>query len=174
MTRRLNPRQGADEKLALDLPPIQVTTCDHRCLSGVVEAFRLRGRGAQVELLARELDRAELVEPASVARDVVTMRSHVTFVDHGTGKGQTLTLVYPGEESRRQRKLAVVTPVGSALLGLRVGVTMSWRTMEGETKRLTVLEVEEQPEMHGFYGVSAPRWSRPALRPPAWRRASTG
>lgn len=167
MMARTDPSRDADENLALDLPPIQVTTWDHRCLSGVVEAFRLRGCGAQVELLARELDRAELVEPASVARDVVTMRSHVTIVDHGTGEGQALTLVYPGEESRRQRKLAVVTPVGGALLGLRVGATMSWRTVEGETKRLTVFEVEAQPEMHGFYGVSAPRWTRPALRPRA-------
>jgi regulator of nucleoside diphosphate kinase len=140
--------------ITLDKPPIQVTTWDYRCLSGVVDAFRLRGCEPLVDLLAEELDRAELVEPALIPGNVVTMHSCVTFVDHDTGEMRTVTLVYPGEEDSRRGKIAIVTPVGSALLGLATGGTMAWRTLDGRTKRLSVLEIRYQPEAHGLDGAS--------------------
>jgi regulator of nucleoside diphosphate kinase len=137
-------------------PPVQVTTWDYNRLLAVVEVFRLRGCEPLIDFLAEELDRAELVEPAAVPREVVTMHSCVTFVDHDTGEVRTATLVYPGEEDSRQSKIAIVTPVGSALLGLRAGATMAWRTMDGRTKRLAVLEVRHQPEALGLNGASIP------------------
>jgi regulator of nucleoside diphosphate kinase len=137
-----------------DKPSIQVTTWDYRRLSAVVDAYRLRGCEPLVDLLAEELDRAELVEPAAVPRDVVTMHSSVKFIDDNTGEVRVVTLAYPGEEDSRQGKISVITPVGSALIGLRAGATMSWRTLDGRTKRLSVLEVRHQPEAHGFDGAS--------------------
>lgn len=153
MTARLNP---SDDKpnVTLDLPPVQVTTWDYRCLSAVVDAFRMRGCEPLVDLLAEELERAELVEPATVPGDVVTMHSCVKFIDRDTGQVRTMTLVYPGEEDSRQGKIAIVTPIGSALLGLRPGAVMPWRTKDGRVKRLSVLEVRHQPEAHGFDGAS--------------------
>ena len=65
MTARPNP-SGGDMSVTLDKPPIQVTTWDYDRLSGVVDAFRRRGREPLVDLLAEELDRAELVEPAMI------------------------------------------------------------------------------------------------------------
>ena len=153
MTVRLDP-SGTDKGDILDKPPIQVTSWDYQRLSDVVEAFRSRGREPLVELLSEELDRAELVEPAAVPRDVVTMHSCVRFIDHDTGEVRKVTLVYPGEEDSRQGKIAIVTPVGSALLGLRAGAAMAWRTLDGRTKRLSVLEVSHQPEAHGFDGAA--------------------
>lgn len=166
MTAQPSP-SGRDAAITLDKPPIQVTTWDYDRLSAVVDAFRRRGGAPLVDLLAEELDRAELVEPAAIPRDVVTMRSCVRFIDDDTGEVRTATLVYPGEEDSRQGKIAITTPVGSALLGLRAGATMSWRTMDGRTKRLSVLEVGHQPEAHGFDGASAPGRPGAAVRPPA-------
>jgi regulator of nucleoside diphosphate kinase len=154
MTARPNPSAGATS-VTLAKPSIQVTTWDYDRLSGVVDAFRRRGREPLVELLAEELDRAELVEPAAAPRDLVTMHSCVQFIDHDTGEVRTVTLAYPGEEDSRQGKISVITPVGSALIGLRAGATMSWRTLDGRTKRLSVLEVRHQPEAHGFDGASS-------------------
>ncbi len=153
MTAIPKPGDGQAD-IALDKPPIRVTTWDYRRLSAVVDAYRLRGCHALVELLAEELDRAELVEPAAVPRDVVTMHSCVKFIDDDTGEVRTVTLVYPGEEDSRQGQISIVTPIGSALIGLQAGATMSWRTLDGRTKRLSMLEVRHQPEAHGFDGAS--------------------
>ena len=165
MTLRLDP-SGADEGVILDKPPIHVTSWDYQRLSGVVEAFRSRGREPLVEFLSDELDRAELVEPAAVPRDVVTMHSCVRFIDHDTDEIRCITLVYPGEEDSRQGRIAIITPVGSALLGLRPGATMAWRTMDGRIKRLSVLEVRYQPEASGFDGAAV-RDGRNTARPRA-------
>lgn len=174
MTARPNPSAGDERENAADPPPIWVTTWDRRYLSAVVDAFRLRDCGQLVDFLARELDRAELIEPAAAPCDLVTMHSCVTFVGHDTGEVRTVTLVYPGEEDSRRGKLAVVTPVGSALLGLRAGATMPWLTMTGRTKRLSVLEVRYQPEAYGFDGASAPRQPRATAQQPVTSGATTG
>ena len=158
MTAMRDQRRGR-AGIALDQPPIRVTTWDHFRLSAVVDAFRLRGWEPVVDFLGDELDRAELVEPAAIPRDVVTMHSCLSFIDHDTGEVRTVTLVYPGEEDSRQGKISVVTPVGSALIGLRAGDTMPWRIMDGRTKRLSVLEVTHQPEAHGFDGAGRPSGS---------------
>ena len=133
-------------------PSVLVTTFDYPRLAGVVEAFRRGGREPLVEPLAAELERAELVEPDAIPPDVVTMHSCVRFSDE-TGLVRTVTLVYPGEEDSRRGKIAVVTPIGSALLGLQAGTAMSWRTLDGRTKRLAVLEVVRQPEAQGLDGA---------------------
>jgi regulator of nucleoside diphosphate kinase len=37
----------------------------------------------------------------------------------------------------------VLTPVGAALIGVRVGESISWETPGGEVRTLTVLSVED-------------------------------
>ena len=155
--------QGDRTDLDAAKPPIQITTFDYISLSGVVEAFRAHGREPLVESLATELDRAELVEPGEIPGDVVTMHSRATFVDDA-GEQRTVTLVYPGEEDSRQGRIAVVTLIGSALLGLQVGAAMSWRTLDGRTKRLSVLEVAHQPEAQGLDGAPAREHSEVGAR----------
>jgi regulator of nucleoside diphosphate kinase len=40
----------------------------------------------------------------------------------------------------------VLTPIGAALIGLRVGQSITWQTRSGEVRRLTVLKVENPEE----------------------------
>jgi regulator of nucleoside diphosphate kinase len=146
-------RPTSERKLSAARPAIQVTTWDYRRLSAMVDAFRLRGCDEVVDLLSQELERAELVDPTAIRRDVVTMHSRVKFIDEDRGEVRTVTLVYPGEEDSRRGKVAVITPVGSVLLGLRVGSEMAWHTLDGRTKRLSILEVSYQPEANGLDGA---------------------
>ena len=167
MTVRLDPR-GTDKAVILGQPPIHVTSWDYQRLSGVVEAFRSRGCESLVEFLSEELERAELVEPAAVPHDVVTMHSCARFIDHDTDEVRCVTLVYPGEEDSRQGRIAIITPVGSALLGLRPGATMAWRTMDGRIKRLSVLKVRYQPRRAAS---TVPPFAMAGI-PPARKRVS--
>ena len=151
----MNYVTNQNNRAMLDLhkPTIHMTTWDHRGLSALVDSFRRLGREEQVDLLAEELDRAELVEPAAVTPDIVTMNSKVRFVDEDTGKERTMTLVYPGEENSAGGLISIVTPVGSSLIGLKVGDSIAWTTIDGRTKRLKVLDVSYQPEANGLDGA---------------------
>ena len=141
---------------AQDQPEIYVTTHDYERLSALADFYKSRRRGVLVDFLMDELERAELVAAAEVGAKVVTMNSRVRIMDPHTGEARTVTLVYPGEEDSLRGKVSVFTPLGTALLGLPEGARMEWRTLDGRTKSVSVLEVQYQPETHGLDLDSAP------------------
>lgn len=126
-------------------PPIVVTQADHDRLSDLASAA-LRNMPAIGEFLAEELDRARVVAPTEIAPTVVTMNSRVEFRDDQTGEVRTATLVYPGDQDIAAGKISILTPVGTALLGLEEGQSIAWETRSGAQKSLTVLKVLFQPE----------------------------
>ena len=73
----------------------------------------------------------------------VCMGFEVAYRDDTTGRVQTVTLVYPNEADIAKGRASVLTPIGTALIGLAVGKSINWTTRTGEMKRLTVLEVRE-------------------------------
>jgi len=93
------------------------------------------------ELLEEELGRASLVADDRLPADVVSMNSTVSFEDLESGKTSTVTLVYPPEANIEAGKISVLTPVGSALIGLRVGQVIRWPFPNGKKKELKVLSV---------------------------------
>jgi regulator of nucleoside diphosphate kinase len=131
-------------------PEIYVTTHDYERLSALADFYRSRRRGVLVDFLIDELERAELVPAADVGPKVVTMNSRVRIMLPDTGECRAVTLVYPGEEDSLRGKVSVFTPLGTALLGLPEGGRMAWRTLDGRTKSVAVLEVEYQPESLGL------------------------
>ena len=55
-----------------------------------------------------------------------------------------MTLVYPEEADMEKGRLSVLTPVGAALIGLKVGQSIRWRTRADEERTLTVREVTQR------------------------------
>ena len=98
--------------------------------------------------LREELDRATVLEPVEMPRNVVTMNSTVRFTDEAGGEPTTMTLVYPGAAGK-PGTVSVLAPVGSALLGLAKGKHIEWPTPDGRKRRLTVLSIDYQPEAAG-------------------------
>ena len=82
--------------------------------------------------------------------DVVCMGSEVEFRDDTTGRVQTVTLVYPNEANIAESKISVLTPIGTALIGLHAGKSINWETRRGDLKRLTVLQVREPSSFESF------------------------
>ena len=117
----------------------------------IVEAKRLDRRGSEyLEGLEGELSRGILVAPADVPPDVVTMNSRVSLVDLDTGEEMVWTLVFPNEADVAQSKISVLAPIGTAMLGYRVGDTFEWKVPDG-IRRLQVKSVLYQPEAAGDY-----------------------
>jgi regulator of nucleoside diphosphate kinase len=135
---------------AQDRPEIYVSTHDYERLSALADFYQSRRRGVLVDFLINELERAELVPAAAIGHNVVTMNSRVRIMDPDTGERRTVTLVYPGEEDSHRGKISVVTPMGTALLGLREGTRMEWRTRDNRRKSISVIEVQYQPESCGL------------------------
>ncbi len=122
-----------------------MTEMDYQKLLGLVR----HSNSAISEMLEEELSRASIVPVGSLPADVVSMNSKIKFVDLETGKESVVTLVFPHEASVDENKISVMTPVGAALIGLRVGQTIDWTFPNGKTKEIKVVEVIYQPEAAG-------------------------
>ena len=131
------------------LPDITLTRSDRDRLANIVQALSLRSQDALADFLDREISRARIVEPGDIPSDVATMNSRVVYRDEGAGTERTVRLVYPGEENSDTGSLSVLTPVGTALLGLRRGQSIEWTTRDGRPRRLTLVDVLSQPAWPG-------------------------
>lgn len=93
--------------------------------------------------LTEELDRAHVLAKGRHPDQIVAMGCEVEFRDDTTNKVQTVTLVYPEQADISQGRISVLTPVGTALIGLREGDSITWEPRTGGNRRLTVLAVRE-------------------------------
>lgn len=126
---------------------IVITAHDHSRLedifqSAFVEAFYDKPYLAD---LRRELDMAEIVESEELPADVVTMHSTIRLRDMQTKEEETYTLVYPEEANIAEGKISILAPIGTAVLGYRVGDTVRWKVPSG-LSRWRIEEVVAQPE----------------------------
>ena len=96
-------------------------------------------------LLGEELDRAVEVEPDDVPDDVVTLNSTVRVRDLESGSSMDYTIVMPGEANYEAVRISVLAPLGTALLGYRVGDEIEWEVPRG-IRRLRIEAVLFQPE----------------------------
>ena len=129
-------------------PTITITRLDMQRLERLLDSLDEFGPGA--EALQAELERAEVVGHDEVPAGVVTMNSRVHCREESSGKDYHLTLVYP-EDAGGEGKVSILAPVGCALLGLSVGQHIDWPAPGGKQLKLTLLEVEYQPEAAGEY-----------------------
>lgn len=91
-----------------------------------------------------EISRAKVVADTKLPFDVVAMNSIVTFSDLDSTEQKTIQLVYPQDADVTQLKVSVLSPVGSALIGLKIGGTIAWPIPQGKVRRLQVIAVAQQ------------------------------
>lgn len=101
------------------------------------------------EALLTELARANVVAPGQIPNDVVTMNSTARVEDELSGESHELTLVYPRDADGSPDKVSVLAPVGSAMLGLRVGQSIKWQVPGGRELHLRIVAIRYQPEASG-------------------------
>lgn len=147
---------------------IYITDLDLKHLRELLEAAQRFNEHDPADLveLAGELARAQVVPSAQVPADVITMNSTVCLEDLETGEEMTYTLVFPNEADIDQDKISVLAPIGTAMLGYRVGDTVEW-PVPGGISRLQVKQILYQPEANGLTEAEGVDFSPAALT--KWR-----
>ncbi len=133
---------------------IQITELDRkRLIELILEAQSGEYRkSVYLENLRGELERAEVVPPEKIAGDVITMNSTVMLTDQDTGEEETYTLVYPEDADTAQGKISILAPIGTAMLGYRVGDVFEWEVPAGK-RHLKVAKILYQPEASGDFDL---------------------
>ncbi len=87
-----------------------------------------------------ELQKAQIVEEVDFPSDIVRLDSTVVIKDLQTKREMTITIVLPQKADIKQKKVSVLAPVGTALIGFRKGQKVSWEVPSGK-KDFMIMEV---------------------------------
>ena len=98
--------------------------------------------------LAGEIEKAFVVQPDQISSDVITLNSTARLVDQNTDEEMLYTLVFPEEADISQGKISILAPIGTAMLGYKLGDTFEWDTPGGK-RSIRVKEILYQPEASG-------------------------
>jgi regulator of nucleoside diphosphate kinase len=120
-------------------PRIIVSDTDHARLSDLATGALARFPEIAEELQA-EMNRADIVSASALPGDVVRMGSLVEFRSNG-GQHRRVELVFPIDADISANKVSVLTPIGTALIGLAAGQSIRFTTQDGREQTLTVLSV---------------------------------
>lgn len=93
-----------------------------------------------VPKLGEELNRAIVLDDNAVPPGLVMMESHVEFEDLSTGEIDDYTITYPDRANIEEKRLSILAPIGTALIGFREGDIVSWST-PGGIRRLRIRRV---------------------------------
>jgi regulator of nucleoside diphosphate kinase len=93
--------------------------------------------------LLLELKKAKLVSPDKFPDDVVRLNSKIKVKDDKNDKIMELILVTPDKADIKERKISVMAPIGTALIGFRQGQKVKWDVPSGK-KTFTIMEVLNQ------------------------------
>ena len=108
---------------------------------------------ASVEALEDRVDSARVVHQTCIEPQVVTMNSVVLLTDRATGEPVELTLAYPAEADAEQGRVSVLSPVGRALIGARIGEVLRVAVPAQRDRTFEVTAIPYQPEAQGRYDL---------------------
>ena len=120
-------------------PPIVLTALDRERLFALLGDTLTTVDKGTVRFLREEIDRADIAPDDVAPNSVVRLGCDVKFVDHADARIRRAQLVFP-EEAQCNHCISVLSPIGSALIGLGPGQSIRW-IEQGRERSLAVLEV---------------------------------
>ena len=133
------------------IPIRTLTELDHIRLQNMIRRHPVALAPGDSDTLGSIIDNADLVSPEVIPGDLVTMKSRVVIADCTSGAKSTLTLCYPDEAEPAKGHISVFSPIGTGLLGLRVGEIAHWHGPDGVAASAQLQAIEFQPEASGDY-----------------------
>ncbi|WFU19840.1 GreA/GreB family elongation factor [Bradyrhizobium sp. CB3481] len=120
------------------IPDVTLPASDHRRLERLARVGADQGDN-DARFLLSEINRAEIVPDRAARLDsIVTMGSWVTFWVSWGFPPATRRLVYPEDYTSERTQIPVMSPLGAALVGLKVGSEIPFFT----AGRTSVVRVE--------------------------------
>ena len=90
--------------------------------------------------LSYELKRAVIVSDDAFPPHTIKLNSKVSIMDVETQKVSEITIVLPKYVNMQEKKISILSPIGTALIGFRKGDEVEWQIPAG-LKRFQIIEV---------------------------------
>jgi regulator of nucleoside diphosphate kinase len=137
--------------------PIYISRGDYSKLRLLIATALHSNASAALAKLRDELDRAAIIDPTALPAGVVTMNSTVEFEDLGTSEIEEYTITFPESADIDHDRISILAPIGTALIGCRVGDIVKWSTPGGirQLKVRRVTAAAPTPATPAIFAVAA-------------------
>ncbi|ENO8809647.1 nucleoside diphosphate kinase regulator [Photobacterium damselae] len=125
--------------MAENRPQIMLSVKDANRLEALLES--LSDDVVTKKGLEEELDRAVIVDGEMLPNEVVTMNSMVQFKISSSEEVFCLKLVFPKDMDEKGKTISILSPVGSALLGLAINDEIEWPAPNSKLIKVKILDV---------------------------------
>jgi regulator of nucleoside diphosphate kinase len=146
--RKVDPSH-ADQR-----PPIVLTASDRDKLLALLDDAPQMMDTCTARFLREEIERADITPRDVAPNSVVRMGCEVKFLDHAGTRIRRAQLVFP-EEAQGRQYISILSPIGSALIGLGLGQSIRWME-QGRERSLAVLEVRPGARCSGGFARMMP------------------
>ncbi|ACB75902.1 GreA/GreB family elongation factor [Opitutus terrae] len=136
----------------MNTSPLYFSIEDYTKLSLLATATSRPGTPSQ---LRSELSRGVVVDATALPPTAIRLGSTVEIEDLESGEIETYTLVLPEQANVDARKLSVLAPIGTAVIGCLQGAEVAWST-PGGTRRLRIGRVSPPAEPATPVGLTLP------------------
>ncbi|MEO6830861.1 MAG: GreA/GreB family elongation factor [Chitinophagaceae bacterium] len=123
-----------------ELTPVVMIEDDYRILK------RYAGTAFEPDVLslARELERADIVQKSAFPAHAIRLYSQISLVELKTKKQVEFEIVLPDDADMKQKKVSVLAPIAIAILGFRQGEEVICK-LPGGTRRFLIEQVLNEP-----------------------------
>ena len=136
------------------LPPVIIPAPDYARLERLARAA-WSDQHPTARFLLSEIRRARVVDDTVCRDDIVTLNRWVTYrLD--LGRYESRILVHPEDYVSSEFQLSVLSPVGTALIGIKVGDRMPYLSIEGAFHVVIAVSVDPPVKIVSF-AQNAPR-----------------
>lgn len=133
-----------------NLPDIIVSSLDLERLEVLLNS-RTASDALRKFNLMEELERAKVVDSRHIPENVVSMNSTVQLSISSSEAPFYSTLVYPKDVKEDGSTLSILSPIGTALLGMKQGDEIYWPNPGGKNIKVRIENILYQPERAGDY-----------------------
>lgn len=103
-----------------------------------------------VKDLLGEIERAQKVDSRIIPPNYVTMNSVIEVKNLEELEFQEFRLVFPEDANTQENKISVLAPIGTAILGYKIGDVIQWKFPGGQNQ-FQITNIKYQPEANGDY-----------------------
>lgn len=130
---------------------ICITKYDYTRLKSMIQEYTKTNKlDTNIKDLLGEIERAQKVDSDTIPSNYVTMNSIFELKKMEELDFQQFRLVFPEDADIDNDKISVLAPIGTAVLGYKVGDIIKWKVPDGENL-FQITNILYQPEANGDY-----------------------
>lgn len=124
--------------------PVVLCESDFRTLTDFVGTHPSQEKADEMSL-AYELGRAIVVKDDAIPEHTIRLNSKVVIESLDNNRKTECTVVMPVDADISKKKISVLAPLGTALIGFRAGEEIEWHMPAG-LRRFRIIEVANETE----------------------------